>query len=79
LGFRRERDELPATSPTAKVAAMQALARLLQLVGLTIPILAIIAQLNEQINAGQLLQFLAMSVGLFIFGYLLQQYRGAGK
>lgn len=58
---------------------MHAFARLLQLAGLTIPPLAIIAQLNEEINAGQMLQFLAVSVGLFLVGYLLQQYRGSRK
>jgi Ca2+/H+ antiporter len=58
---------------------MQALARMLQLAGLTIPPLAIIAQLGQHITAGQMLQFLVVSVCLFLTGYLLQQFRGAGK
>jgi hypothetical protein len=53
---------------------MQTIARLLQLAGLTIPPLAMIAQLMERIKAGQMLQFLFVSVGLFLAGYLLQQY-----
>jgi hypothetical protein len=53
---------------------MQTIARLLQLAGLVIPPLAMIAQLMERIKAGQMLQFLLVSVGLFLAGYLLQQY-----
>lgn len=53
---------------------MNAFARLLQLAGLTIPLLAMVSQLMGQIKAGQMLQFLAVSVGLFLVGYLLQQY-----
>ncbi len=55
---------------------MHLLARLLQLVGLAIPPLAMVAQLGEKISAGQMLQFLVVSVCLFGTGYLLQQYRG---
>jgi hypothetical protein len=55
---------------------MNAVARFLQLVGLTIPPLAMIAQLSEQISAGRMLQFLLFSVCLFGAGYLLQSYRG---
>jgi uncharacterized membrane protein YGL010W len=58
---------------------MYTLARMLQLAGLTIPPLAIIAQLAERIKASQMLQFLAVSVGLFLIGYLLQQYGGSRK
>jgi hypothetical protein len=54
---------------------MQILARLLQLAGLTIPPLAVIAQLMERIKASQMLLFLFVSVGLFTAGYLLQRYR----
>jgi hypothetical protein len=53
---------------------MHTIARLLQLAGLTIPPLAMIAQLMERIRAGQMLQFLVVSVGLFLTGYLLQRY-----
>ncbi len=55
---------------------MRGLARLLQLVGLTIPPLAMIAQLGERITAGQMLQFLVVAVALFGIGYMLQQYGG---
>ena len=58
---------------------MYALGRLLQLVGLTIPPLAIIAQLGDSISAGKMLQFLVMAVGIFGVGYLLQQYSGGGR
>ena len=41
--------------------------------------LAMIAQLAEQISAGQMLQFLVAGVCLFTIGYLLQAYGGAKK
>lgn len=53
---------------------MQQLARFLQLVGLTIPPLAMIAQLGNHISAGKMLQFLLVSVGVFVLGYTLQRY-----
>jgi hypothetical protein len=55
---------------------MHTVARLLQLVGLTVPLLAFFAQLNEQITLGQMLGFLVVSVGLFTLGYLIQRYFG---
>jgi len=58
---------------------MHSLARMLQLAGLTIPLLAMVAQLGNHISAGRMLQFLVFSVCVFIAGYLLQSYRGAGK
>ena len=57
---------------------MHAVSRLLQMLGLTIPPLAIIAQLGEHITAGEMLKFLVVSVCLFGTGYLLQTYRGGG-
>jgi hypothetical protein len=57
---------------------MYTLARLLQLAGLTIPPLAIIAQLNENITLGKMLGFLVVSVTLFSIGYLLQRYMTGG-
>jgi hypothetical protein len=54
---------------------MHKLARFLQLVGLTILPLAMIAQLAEKISAGQMLQFLVVAVCVFGTGYLLQHYR----
>ena len=58
---------------------MYALARLLQLAGLTIPPLAILAQLSEAIKTGQMLQFLVAAICLFSIGYLMQQYTGKAK
>lgn len=54
---------------------MQKLARILQLIGLTIPPIAMVAQLTSHISAGKMLQFLLLSVGIFVFGYTLQVYR----
>lgn len=58
---------------------MQSVARLLQLAGLTIPLLAMVAQLTNNIRAGQMLQFLVVAVGLFVVGYLLQQFTAPRK
>jgi hypothetical protein len=54
---------------------MYTVARLLQTLGLAIPPLAMVAQLSQQISAGQMLQFLVAAVCLFGTGYLLQHYR----
>jgi hypothetical protein len=56
---------------------MYSLARLMQMAGLTIPLLSIVAQLNEIISASQMLGFLVVSVGIFLTGYLLQRYSGS--
>ena len=53
---------------------MQAVAKLLQLAGLTIPVLAMVAQLMDRIRASQMLQFLVVAVCLFSAGYILQVY-----
>ena len=53
---------------------MYTVARFLQIVGLTIPPLAIIAQLNENISLGQMLRFLVAAIACFSIGYLLQSY-----
>ncbi len=58
---------------------MYSIARLLQITGLTIPPLAIVAQLSNSIDARQLLGFLVVSVALFSIGYLLQRYFSGGK
>jgi hypothetical protein len=57
---------------------MFALGRLLQIAGLTIPLLAIMAQLSATITLGQMLGFLVVSMVLFGIGHLLQQYSGGG-
>jgi hypothetical protein len=53
---------------------MQPLARFLQFIGLTIPPLAMIAQLTNSITAGKMLQFLLVAVGVFVLGYTLQRF-----
>jgi hypothetical protein len=55
---------------------MYTVARFLQIVGLTIPLLAIFAQLNQQISLSQMLGFLIVSVGVFLLGYLVQRFSG---
>lgn len=59
---------------------MYTLARMLQMIGLAIPPLAIISQLNDPDNfgTGEMLKFLLMAVGIFLLGYLLQRYVGGG-
>ena len=57
---------------------MYTLARFLQLAGLTVPLLAIIAQLNERISLSQMLGFLVVSMGAFALGHQLQRYSGGG-
>lgn len=58
---------------------MHTLARLLQLAGLAIPPLAMVAQLNESISTGRMLQFLMMAIGLFLLGHTLQRHSSRGK
>jgi len=58
---------------------MQTIARFLQLAGLAIPPLAMVAQLSENISTGRMLQFLLMAVGLFVLGYTLQRFRGSAS
>ena len=60
---------------------MYTLARMLQMVGLTIPPLAILAQLTDPDNfgTGEMLKFLLMAVGIFLLGYLLQRFGGSGE
>ena len=58
---------------------MYTLGRVLQLAGLAIPPLAIAAQLGESITLSQMLEFLAVAVGIFLVGYLLQRYSGDGS
>lgn len=53
---------------------MQVIARLFQLAGLAIPLLAMVAQLRNRIGAGQMLQFLLVAACLFGVGYILQVY-----
>ena len=57
------------------VLTMYTLGRFLQIVALIIPPLAIIAELNER-NPSQMLKFLAVAIGIFVLGYLVQRYSG---
>ena len=54
---------------------MYTLGRFLQVVGLSIPPLAIVSELNQS-NPGLMLKFLVVAVGIFTLGYLLQRYSG---
>jgi hypothetical protein len=65
---------LPPRIANVTVHAMYTVARFLQIAGLTIPPLAIMAQLNENISLGKMLQFLVAAIALFSIGYLLQSY-----
>jgi hypothetical protein len=56
---------------------MYSLARFLQVLGLIIPLLAIVAQLNERITLGQMLGFLVASMMVFLIGHTLQRYFGS--
>jgi hypothetical protein len=51
---------------------------LLQIVGLAIPPVAIIAQLSNSITLGQMLGFVVVAVCVFYIGNLLQRYSGGG-
>ncbi|MEM9352729.1 MAG: hypothetical protein AAGA92_06930 [Planctomycetota bacterium] len=57
---------------------MYTLGRLFQFAALVIPPLTIFAQLNENISAGKMLQFLAASILLFLIGYTLQRISSGG-
>ncbi len=60
---------------------MYTLARILQMIGLAIPPLAIVSQLadSENFGTGRMLMFLLMAVGIFLLGYLLQRFSGSAK
>jgi hypothetical protein len=68
---------LPRNYRDVTVLTMYILGRSLQVVGLIIPPLAIMAELNER-NPSQMLKFLAIAIGIFVLGYLLQRYSGGG-
>lgn len=69
---------MPPRAAGGTVLSMYTLARILQLAGLTIPLLAIVAQLNERISLRQMLGFLVVAMGVFGMGHLLQRYSGGG-
>lgn len=70
---------LPRPPSAVNVLAMHYAARLLQIVGLIIPPLAIVAQLTNSIDLKQMLGFLVASVAVFTIGYLMQRYSGGGS
>lgn len=67
-------NSLSASRQTGSFEGMQAFGRFLQFAGLTIPPLAMIAQLGDHISAGKMLQFLLVSVGVFVLGYTMQRF-----
>lgn len=58
---------------------MVTVARLLQLLGMSIAPLAMVAQLSGQISVGEMLKFLLLSVGVFFLGYTLQRFSGSSR
>jgi hypothetical protein len=82
LQLQKNPDPIRHLSPqsvSGTVLGMYRFARLLQIAGLTIPPLSIIAQLSNTISLGQMLGFLVVSVCMFSLGYLLQAYFGGGS
>jgi hypothetical protein len=69
---------LPPLDADVTVRLMYTVSRFLQVVGLTIPLLAIAAQLFERITLGQMLGFLVVSVGVFLIGHQIQRFSGGG-
>jgi hypothetical protein len=69
---------LPGLAASVSLLTMYSFARLLQIVGLAIPPLAIIAQLANSITLGQMLGFVVVAVCVFYIGNLLQRYSGGG-
>lgn len=53
---------------------MQTLGKFLQIAGLTVPPLSILAQLSGSIGAGKMLVFLVASVCAFYIGRILEGY-----
>jgi len=53
---------------------MRTLGRLMQIAGLSIPLLAIVAQLNESITQGQMLMFLIAAVCAFWIGRIVEGF-----
>jgi hypothetical protein len=53
---------------------MQALGKLLQLAGLTVPPITILMQLNDAIKASQMLMMLVASVCIFFIGRIIEGY-----
>ncbi|MFM8735570.1 MAG: hypothetical protein ACKOC8_10290 [Pirellulales bacterium] len=56
---------------------MRAIGRLGQLVGLTLPALAVMLELNGRITSGPMLGMLVFSVCCFAIGRILEGYAGA--
>jgi Ca2+/H+ antiporter len=55
---------------------MKAIGRALQVIGLTIPPLAIVAELAETISLGQMLAFLVAAACSFWIGRITEGYSG---
>jgi hypothetical protein len=69
---------LKESHSAVNVLNMYSVARFMQIVGLTIPPLAILAQLMERITLGQMLGFLVAATAFFGIGHLMQRYSGGG-
>lgn len=75
----RRRGILPPGPLRVRLLGMHTIARLLQLVGMAIAPLAMVAQLGGSISVGDMLKFLLLSVGIFVVGYTLQRYSGSSQ
>jgi len=53
---------------------MRALGKFLQIVGLVLPLAAILAQLSASISTGQMLTFLVAAVSAFWLGRILEGF-----
>ena len=77
----RRPPDLPGRAPGGRLLGMYSLARLLQMAGLTLPPVIILAQISnpEQFGTGPMLKFLLLAVGIFLLGYLLQRFARPAK
>jgi len=53
---------------------MQGIGRVMQRIGLFVPLLAIVLQLAESVTLGQMLAMLGMSICLFWIGRIVEGY-----
>jgi hypothetical protein len=64
----------PIISLTAKEKFVRSLGRLLQIVGLSLPILAIVMQVMEQVSVGQMLVMWVAAMCTFYIGRIMEGY-----
>ena len=83
IGFRKSHFQgsggrpgvhLPGCLGSITVGRMEALGKMLQMAGLVIPPLSIIAELQHSISLGQMLTFLVAAASAFWIGSILRGY-----